>query len=317
MNPHSSSLFHFTKEENTFKSILENGLRYSFAYESFPESIVNNLFCHGLFPILDERETNKEMGYAIPMISFCDIPLTRVECHSKRYGKFALGISKDYLCEVYSDFINPVLYADSTSVISAFKHLTRSQGIAIKSLSLLSQYNAEFNVNELLSQHIERNVTMEAIIEQFPPDLKELYDFAVEADMSVKTLISLLKPTYGINVDGEYQCFYDEHEWRAIYPDLHDSAFEWQIIHNHAEYKSYKEHLNDALNVEKNAFIDIPGNSYNFISHIIVPEEKDIPYITSIIANNDKLLGNSNIDPSQRHLLISKVTSFERILNDY
>lgn len=317
MNPHSSSLFHFTKEENTFKSILENGLRYSFAYESFPESIVNNLFCHGLFPILDDQETNMEMGYAIPMISFCDIPLTRVECHSQRYGKFAIGISKDYLCEVYSEFINPVLYADSTSVISAFKHLTRSQGIAIKCLSLLSQYNVNFNANDILRQPSDRKVTMAAIIEQFPPDLKELYDFAVEADLSVKTLISLLKPTYGINVDGEDQCFYDEHEWRAIYPDLRDSAFEWQIIHNHAEYKSCKEHLNDALNYEENAFIDIPGNSFNFITHIIAPEEKNIPNITNIIANNDRLLGNSNIASSQRQHLISKVTSFERILNDY
>lgn len=317
MNPHSSSLFHFTKEEKTFKSILENGLRYSFAYESFPESIVNNLFCHGLFPISDDSETYKEMGYALPMISFCDIPLTRVECHSKRYGKFAIGISKDYLCEVYSEFINPVIYADSTSVISAFKHLTRSQGIAIKSLSLLSQYNAEFNAIDILKQQTYGNETMAAIIEQLPPALKELYDFAVEADMSVKTLISLLKPTYGINVDGENQCFYDEHEWRAIYPDLHDSAFEWQVIHNHAEYKSYKERLNDALNYEENAFIDIPENSYNFITHLIVPEEKDIPYITNIIANNDKLMGNFNIDSSHRQHLISKVTSFERILNDY
>lgn len=317
MNPHSSSLFHFTKKKKTFKSIIENGLRYSFAYESFPEAIVNNIFCHGLFPMIDSCATNKEMGYAIPMISFCDIPLTRVESHSKRYGKYAIGISKDYLCQIYSEFINPVLYADSTSVTAAFKQLTRSQGIAIKSLSLLSQCRKEFNLDDLLRQRSEGDVSMEAIINQFPQDIKELYDFAVEADMSVKTLISLLKPTYGTNVDGEYQCFYDEHEWRAIYPDLHDSAFEWQIIHNRAEYKSYQERLNEALNGEDNAFIDIPGRSFNCISHIIVPKEKDIPYITNIIANNDKLLGYTNIGNYQRLHLISKVTSFERIQNDY
>lgn len=317
MNPHSSSLFHFTKKRNTFRSILENGLRYSFAYESFHEVIVNNIFCHGVFPIIDSCETNKEMGYAIPMISFCDIPLTRVEGHSKRYGKYAIGISKDYLCEIYSEFVNPVLYADSTSVITAFKQLTRSQGIAIKSLSLLAQFRTELNLDKILRQRREEEVSMESIINQLPPDIKELYEFAVESDMSVKTLISLLKPTYGINIDGKNQCFYDEHEWRAIYPDLHDSAFEWQIIHNHAEYKSYRARLNDALNDEENAFIDIPGNSFNFISHIIVPKEKDIPYITNIIANNDKLLGHTNIEISQRLHLISKVTSFERIQNDY
>ncbi len=317
MNPHSSSLFHFTKKKKTFKSIIENGLRYSFAYESFPEAIVNNIFCHGLFPINDSCETNKEMGYAIPMISFCDIPLTRVESHSKRYGKYAIGINKDYLCQIYSEFINPVLYADSTSVTSAFKQLTRSQGIAIKSLSLLSQCRKELNLDDILRQRSEGDVSMEAIINQYPQDIKELYDFAVEADMSVKTLISLLKPTYGTNVNGEYQCFYDEHEWRAIYPDLQDSAFEWQIIHNHAEYKSYQERLNEALNDEDNAFIYIPGHSFNCISYIIVPKEKDIPYITNILAINDKLLGYTNIENYQRLHLISKVTSFERIQNDY
>lgn len=41
-NINSSSLFHFTKELDTLKKILVNGLRYSFAYEQYSKEIVNS-----------------------------------------------------------------------------------------------------------------------------------------------------------------------------------------------------------------------------------------------------------------------------------
>ena len=38
----SSSLFHFTQKLDTLKKIIKNGLRYSFAYEQYPSSIVQS-----------------------------------------------------------------------------------------------------------------------------------------------------------------------------------------------------------------------------------------------------------------------------------
>ena len=38
-NINASSLFHYTKELSTLKLILQNGVRYSYAFEKYPKSL--------------------------------------------------------------------------------------------------------------------------------------------------------------------------------------------------------------------------------------------------------------------------------------
>lgn len=316
MNPHSSSLFHFTKRRNVFKSILNNGLRYSFAFEAFPDTIVNNIFCHGLFPTIYETE-NSGKGFAIPMISFCDIPLTRINSHSKRYGKFAIGINKDYLCNVYDEFINPVLYIESNSVMDSLKHLSQAQGISMKYLCSLIKADKSFDFDKFLECIANHTLTISEALVNFPKEIREIYEYVIECRAAITKILSLTKPTYGENVDGKKQSFYDEHEWRAIFPNLHDTPFEWQVGCYRSEFKKIRDSLNTDLNDENDAFITIPGDWFNQIAHIIVPKEKDIPAISNFIMHSDRLFGYTDIEMYQRIHLISRITSFERIENDY
>ena len=317
MNPHSSSLFHFTKMKAVFKSILKNGLRYSFAFEAFPDSIVNNIFCHGLLQTIGDTENTADRGFAIPMISFCDIPLTRIHTHSKRYGHFAIGINKDYLCHIYEEFINPVLYVESNSVMVALKHLTQAQGIAMKYLCSIIQADKSFDFDNFIECVASHTLTIQEAIDGLPKEVRELYEYVIECRAAITKVLSLTKPTHGVNVDGLKQSFYDEHEWRAIYPNLHDTPFEWQVGCYRSEFKESRDFLNSELNGENNAFIDIPGYWFNQIAHIIVPKEKDIRSISNFIMHSDTLFGHTDIEMNQRIHLLSRITSFERIQNDY
>lgn len=72
-NSHTSTLFHFTKKQDTLLSILRDGLKFSYCIERIKESV--------------------SMG--IPMVSFCDIPLMSCGEHRSKYGLYAIGFSKN------------------------------------------------------------------------------------------------------------------------------------------------------------------------------------------------------------------------------
>lgn len=82
-------MFHFTNLEN-LKSILEKG-------KFFPRYCLECSF---------GDDSNNNLWY-IPMVSFCDIRLTQVKEHVEVYGKYALGLSKDW---GISKKVNPVFY---------------------------------------------------------------------------------------------------------------------------------------------------------------------------------------------------------------
>lgn len=93
----SNTLFHFTDSIENLYSILMNDFypRYSLEFYSV------------FFPETRER--------AIPMVSFCDIPLSQVINHSKIYGSYALGLSKKWGLKKE---ISPVIYVYKNSRIS-------------------------------------------------------------------------------------------------------------------------------------------------------------------------------------------------------
>ena len=78
MQPRSDTLFHFTKNINTLKNILQNGFWPRYCLEDF------NWY-------------NAELGYiAYPMVCFCDIPLSRINEHVKFYGDYGIGLTKNW-----------------------------------------------------------------------------------------------------------------------------------------------------------------------------------------------------------------------------
>ncbi|EHR7166416.1 hypothetical protein KUK86_004591 [Vibrio parahaemolyticus] len=90
MKPKSDNLFHFTKSLDVLKSILKNGI--------FPRYCLEDIKWMG----------GKRDYMAYPMSCFCDIPLSRISEHTNFYGRFGLGLSKDW---GRKNNLNPVIYS--------------------------------------------------------------------------------------------------------------------------------------------------------------------------------------------------------------
>lgn len=93
MNISSTSLFHFTSNIDTLKNILENDFFAQYSVENFLNVITG--------------DTNPNLEKGIPMVCFCDIPLSQIAKHTKIYGSYALGLTKEW---AFKNKINPIIY---------------------------------------------------------------------------------------------------------------------------------------------------------------------------------------------------------------
>src|SRR6266536_130345 len=106
----TNSLFHFTKNKTALHGILKEGFRLKYCLETI--------------------ETRKgKIKAAVPMVSFCDIPLSQVKEHILKYGRYGIALSKDW---GQTRGLNPVLYIDKPSQIG---------------------YNLNFATSKLLEDH--------------------------------------------------------------------------------------------------------------------------------------------------------------------
>lgn len=85
----ANTLFHFTKSIDILESILTN--------EFYP---------HYSLEVWDDI-SGEEFRIAIPMVCFCDIPLSQIQLHTKTYGNYALGLTKNWGMK---NSITPVIY---------------------------------------------------------------------------------------------------------------------------------------------------------------------------------------------------------------
>lgn len=101
MNPRSESFFHLTKHRTTLESILTDGgfwPRYCFEQN-----------------IWRTYTARAHTHFWLPLVSFCDIPLTRLQLHAETYGYFGLGMTKDWGAKVK---LHPVAYIDPQGPLS-------------------------------------------------------------------------------------------------------------------------------------------------------------------------------------------------------
>ena len=92
----TNSIIHYTKSFDTLTRILEEGFKIKYCSESITLGDGKSSAAH-------------------PMISFCDIPLSDSKQHFNTYGKYGIGLSKQW---AFKNGVNPVLYIDKNSQIA-------------------------------------------------------------------------------------------------------------------------------------------------------------------------------------------------------
>jgi hypothetical protein len=91
----TKSLFHFTKRLDVLLSILKNGFWPSYCFEDISWVSGNDF-------------------YGSSMVCFCDISLPKLERHTAFYGRFGIGMKREW---GVSNGLNPLLYVSTQSIV--------------------------------------------------------------------------------------------------------------------------------------------------------------------------------------------------------
>jgi len=96
VKPRTKSLFHFTNSLRTLCCILKDGF--------WPR------YCHEYIGWV----TSELEFISIPIVCFCDIPLSRLTDHTGFYGKYGIGMTQEWAVR---NGLNPVLYISHDSTL--------------------------------------------------------------------------------------------------------------------------------------------------------------------------------------------------------
>ena len=258
MKSSSASLFHYTKKANGLFGIIEHGFRYSYCFEVFDETISRFIYRPAVEMAKLLCSYEEKYGIAIPMICFCDIPISRADGHRANYGDFCSGLHRR---DGHDTRLRPHSQPHVRCVLPAAGHRRYlfSGGMAHRSGNL--------------------------------PRLN------IDAIPAVKLLLSLVKTDISK---------YDEREWRIFWEENIDIEFGL---------------TEEIFNQKRDEFNNRISNQYatfdsNIINHIIVPTESCIPCTIDKIKRSSTILGKVATD-DDKEMLITKITTFERIDNDF
>lgn len=173
-NQSSNTLFHFTKDNpkhpgiKNIISILKTGFEPRRCKEDY-----NFIF--------SEPQPKENLIRYIPMVCFCDIPLSRAKIHMENYSNYGIGLKKKWGIE---NRISPVLYIPP-----------------IQKKTPLDDFHKSFFGR--IAQILKMNKELDKY------DNKNLFG-----------ILNMVKPCKGkLRKNGKDICFYDEREWRFL-PDV-------------------------------------------------------------------------------------------------
>jgi hypothetical protein len=284
----ANSLFHFTNNISNLIGILTNNF--------FPRYSLEN---YSAFYTQSMAKRLKLINIAIPMVCFCDIPLSSIRNHIKVYGRYAIGLSKEW---GERKNISPVMYALNNSISAKVisNSLSATEKCFYKSIKHLGErYAGNTNYKE---------------------DKKDkLIDtLSVELGRVQSGLIAIMAFTK--NYSGTFHhggkryrnvCFYDEREWRYV-PDstsLFDNEIPWYI--DKSTYLNAGRRKSANTKLERNEYmLDFRPSD---IRYIIVANDNEI---IKMVDKVNKIKGNKYSYNALR-LLTTRIISMEQILHDF
>jgi hypothetical protein len=263
---------------DNIKSILEEGFRPSLSLE--------DLSCLGLLQKL-----------AIPMVSFCDIPLSQTKPHMRYYGYYAIGLSKSW---GQKNGVNPVLYTYQGSPLAA----SLSQSLVWTYMRYLRQKEPDPSVpHELLAR-------IASILRDPQKDTPsgnqyiKLWDNLLRIQCLVKPYEG---PFFRANQLFEKVRFYDEREWRFV-PELGEDLIKYLLYEDDYNKKIVRQRAN--REIQERSRISFESND---ISYIIIDSNKEILPMIKEIEN----IKGDRYTQNQLKVLTSKIISAEQIAHDF
>jgi len=229
-------VYHYTGKFEHLLNILSDGFKISYC----KETIITDGY---------------PRTYAIPIISFCDLPLSQVKDHMTKYGEYAIGLTMDWAVQ-YG--LNPVVYLEQRSILNR---------------SLMAVLNF---------MHEDWHEIMEE--EAFSKWYETTYKGTISIIKSMKNFEGPLTR----NGKTENYKFYDEREWRYIptIAEIHNAKYPdifWEDeFANLMERFPTKPHFTDYI-------IGLEGK---FIKHPVVSSEVEVPALIDKLAKMKHLHQN-------------------------
>lgn len=191
----ANTLFHFTRKYETLINILMSKFYPRLCLES----------------CLLSKDNKK---WAVPMVCFCDIPLSNIAQHTQKYGNYAIGIKKDWAIE---QGVSPILYVHEKSRIVD-------------------------QCRDALAWSIERNDVDDVITDERAARLISMF-YMMKPYEGVE---SLTGQSYKIR-------YYDEREWRYIPPVSNgNNIFLTEDNYNNLNIRDNFNTINERYGVEFN-----------------------------------------------------------------
>jgi hypothetical protein len=297
----SNTLFHFTGKANYLVSILLEGFKPRYCLEDFK-----------MFEFVLGKDST---DWAVPMVCFCDIPLSKVKDHVGKYGNFGIGLTKEW---GISNGVSPLIYVNDKSATTL--------GLSGAMSGLIAQQNAlgslaqEMLSFEVLHKHLEAVATDKALdVSTLPPEQAIQYARFLktqsmgqalnDAYLSQLRVVRFTKPYFAdawrkwTNVR-----FYDEREWRFV-PDILPQK---QGVPPWISQKDYDDEVSrEFLNQRIGQQFPLRFKPED-IKYIIVEEESQVPAVIRQIAPAAQFT-----DDAIKTMLKSKILTKQQIFDDF
>jgi hypothetical protein len=263
----ADTLFHFTKSRSNIISILQHHFNPHYCKENI--RLASNA---------------NDQEFFLPMVSFCDIPLSQIHNHVAEYGPYAIGLTKEWARE---KGIAPVAYIYPGSLFAG----------CIEKICNYSNTIDNILENDLLQLHDSENTKVA---------LQELRTNLNYLRLNIKHYDGMQPSKNGAVCKFKY---YDEREWRFI-PSI--SLFTSREIWGYVPADDPMLAENLRIGNERLAEFCRLKFTPQDIRYIIVQNESEILEIAK-----DIMKIKEGYPDDERLLLLTRIISVERICNDF